>query len=151
MYIGLLSYSIAAVFFLVLFGILLTDRRQGKPSRKYLLLATSVTFLWAASAVFQTGQTELLLAYQILEVLRNLFWQQFLLLVLGRAVAANELPPVIRYTKILLYLVSLLMILLILDRHLTQVFPILSRSVDPLIVGYLAQAVTVLVDRKSVV
>jgi len=145
MYIGLLSYSIAAVFFLVLFGILLTDRRQDKPSRKYLLLATSVTFLWAASAVFQTGQTELLLAYQILEVLRNLFWQQFLLLVLGRAVAANELPPVIRYTKILLYLISLLMILLILDRHLTQVLPILSRSVDPLIVGYLAQAVTVLV------
>ncbi len=145
MYIGLLSYSIAAVFFLVLLGILLTDRRQDKPSKKYLLLATSITFLWAASAVSQSSQSEFLLAYQILEILRNLFWQQFLLLVLGRAVSTDELPPVIRYAKISLYVVALLMILLVLDRHLTQFLPLSSSFVDPLIVGYLAQAVAVLV------
>ncbi len=145
MYIGLLSYSIAAAFFLILLGILLTDRRQEKASKKYLLLATSISTLWAASAVFQSGRVELLLIYQILEVLRNLFWQQFLLLVLGRAVSADSEPPVIRYTKIFLYIVALLMVLLTIDRHLTQIIPVLTNKIDPLLIGYLAQAVAVLV------
>ncbi len=145
MYIGLLSYSIAAVFFLVLLGILLTDRRQDKPSRKHLLLATFVSILWAVSAVFQSGKVEFLLVYQVLEVLRNLFWQQFLLLVLGRAVTADTEPPVIRYSKIFVYSISVLMVLLIFDRHLFQILPVISKNIDLLLVGYLAQAVTVLV------
>ena len=146
MYIGLLSYSIAAVFFLVLLGILLTDRRQDKPSRKHLLLASSVSILWAASAVFQSGNVEVLLAYQVLEVLRNLFWQQFLLHVLGKSVADNNGSSVIRYIKIVLVTLSSLMILLIVDRHLVHIIPGFSRNyIDPLLIGYLAQAVAVLV------
>ncbi len=145
MYIGLLSYGIAAVFFLILLGILLTDRRQDKPSRKYLLLATFVSILWAISAVYQSGQAVLLSVYQILEVLRNLFWQQFLLLVLGRAVAIDAEPPVIRRLKILLYIIAVLMVLLILGRHLTHIIPVIFENFDLLLVGYLAQAVTILV------
>ncbi|VAX08514.1 Two-component system sensor histidine kinase [hydrothermal vent metagenome] len=145
MYIGLLSYSLAAIFFLVLLGVLLTDRRQDKPSRKYLLLATSISILWAGMAAFQSGKIELLFIYQTLEVLRNLFWQQFLLLVLGRSICAEDQSPIIYRAKILLYIISALMVVLIIDRHLLQFIPVLAHYIDPLLVGYLVQAVAVLV------
>ena len=145
MYIGLLSYSIAAIFFLVLLGILLTDRRQDKPSRKYLLLAVFASILWSASAVFQSGKPEFMLAYQLMEIFRNLFWQQFLLHILVWAVSSDEEPPIINHVKILLYSVAALMCLLVFDRHLLQFLPALQENVDFLLVGYLAQSVAILV------
>ncbi len=145
MYIGLLSYSIAAIFFLILLGVLLTDRRQDKPSRKYLLLATSVSILWAGTAAFQSGRVELLLIYQILEIFRNLFWQLFLLLVLGRSVAVDNNSSLIHRVKILFFIISSLMVLLVLDRHISQFIPLLPKGIDPLLTGYLVQAISVLV------
>jgi putative PEP-CTERM system histidine kinase len=81
--IGALSYTIAALAFLVL-GALLFVRLKGQPRRIVLPLSCLLTAAWAAILLSQSAWTApLAFAAAVAEVLRNAGWTLFLLLLLG--------------------------------------------------------------------
>ena len=78
MFIGAISYSIAAAIFLALLLVLLTSRAGGLP-RHLLAFATAVSALWAAAAAYQAAFDAPLIIPQLMELLRDLAWLTFLL------------------------------------------------------------------------
>ncbi|MCW9023146.1 MAG: PEP-CTERM system histidine kinase PrsK, partial [Gammaproteobacteria bacterium] len=145
MIIGIISYSIAAIFFLILLGVLLTDKRQDKPSRNSLIIAVTSTVFWGFSAVFQSSNDTVVLSYYFLEVVRNSAWIFFLLLTLSHAVSTDKTANLIRYSKIGVYVVAGLMFSVLLDQFYFQVLQPVLNDFNLAYAGYLAQSVLVLV------
>lgn len=80
-----LSYGIAAAAFLILTLLLLTSWR-GRLQGGLLVAASAVTALWAGvTALFQIGVSAVALPAALLEVLRGLVWNLFLLNLLSVA------------------------------------------------------------------
>src|SRR3989344_9431932 len=85
MIIGAISYSIAAAIFLALLVVLLTGRAGGLP-RHLLVFATAASALWTAAAAYQAAFDAPLIAFQLLELLRDFAWLTFLLHMLSTKV-----------------------------------------------------------------
>jgi len=81
--IPVVSYAIDAVAFLVLFLLFLT-RWQGRTHGTVLTISSLLTALWAAMVAFQVASdTPFFLLSEILEVLKNVSWSIFLILLVG--------------------------------------------------------------------
>ena len=145
MIIGLFSYSVAAIFFLILLAVLLTDKRQDKPSRTSFLIAVTATIFWSTSAVFQASNLHISLAYQILEVARNSLWLLFLILVLDKAVIEVKGIKLVKYVRFFVKSIALLLILYIFDKFYFHTFSDFINSFDILVIGYLVQTIFILV------
>lgn len=78
MFIGAVSYSIAAAIFLVLLLVLLTGKIGGFP-KNLLALAAATSSLWTAAAAYQATFDTVLIVPQLLELLRDLAWLTFLM------------------------------------------------------------------------
>ena len=78
------SFATAALFFLSLSLVLLTGRR-GQILKSLLATATLSSALWAGVVAYQAAYGGLLIIAQLLELLRELTWFAFLLLLLRTA------------------------------------------------------------------
>ncbi|MDH5572917.1 MAG: PEP-CTERM system histidine kinase PrsK [Gammaproteobacteria bacterium] len=145
MVIGLFSYSVAAIFFLVLLAVLLTDQRHDKPSRNFFLIAVTTTIFWSASAVFQANNVHASLIYQVLEVARNTIWLLFLIMVLDKAVTEAKGIKFVTYVRFFVIAIALFLIILIFDNYYFHVFAQNISRLDVLVFGFLLQTIFVLV------
>jgi putative PEP-CTERM system histidine kinase len=113
---ALIGYSLAALLFMVLSGLLATVWR-GRLSGGLLLLASLMTALWAAAAGIQAGfravPTDLLWA---LEVVRNLGWLAVLFRLLSPFAEHSPVYfAVLRYVQIAIFLLGFLLLLSLVD------------------------------------
>ena len=67
------SYTIAALVYLVFFIVLLTDKHRGR-RKKLLVLAALLSFVWASSVVVANAGHISALISQFSEIIKNLFW-----------------------------------------------------------------------------
>jgi putative PEP-CTERM system histidine kinase len=83
------SFATAALFFLSLTLVLLTGHR-GQILKSLLATATLSSAVWAAVVAYQAAYGGLLIIAQLLELLRELTWFAFLLLLLRTAYSATK-------------------------------------------------------------
>ena len=83
------SFATAALFFLSLSLVLLTGRR-GQILKSLLAAATLSSAMWSAVVAYQAAYGGLLIIAQLLELLRELTWFAFLLLLLRTAYSATK-------------------------------------------------------------
>lgn len=87
--IEVVSFAIAALFFTVLAAVLLADRRR--LAQKNVLTAAAVTSaVWAAVVAYQAAFGGLLIIAEVLELVRNLTWLAFLLVMLNAVYRASS-------------------------------------------------------------
>ncbi len=89
MIIEVLSFSSAAVLFLILGLVMLTGQRDNQPKRM-LALASIASSLWAGTVTYQAIYGGLLSITLVLELLRSLAWFAFLLVMLRTAFKSSE-------------------------------------------------------------
>ena len=83
-----ISYTIAALVYLVFFVVLLTDKHRGR-NKGLLVLAALLSFIWASSvAAAQVGYASILLT-QLAEVIKTLSWIGLVLSMLMSAGVEN--------------------------------------------------------------
>ena len=83
------SFATAALFFLSLSLVLLTGHR-GQILKSLLAIATLSSAVWASVVAYQAAYGGLLIIAQLLELLRELTWFAFLLLLLRTAYSATK-------------------------------------------------------------
>jgi len=141
-----LSYSVAAVAFLILSLLLLTSWR-GHLQGALLVATTMVTAVWAGvTTAFQTGMVALLPAVEILEVLRGLLWILFLLKLLNPQQGWwGLLAGGMRWWSLGMALLGAMMMAIIIAPFFLEQPLSASLGIDVRIVGYLSLAVAGLV------
>lgn len=143
MNIGVISYAIGGISFLVLFLLLLTSWR-GRLKGGLLVMAVFVTLLWAvvAAGSAYTQSPHLAVLYQFLEVARNVAWLAFLFqLFEPLAGGKSTLARVIHWWRPGLFAFAGLLLLADLFPHyVAVVFP--AFSVDIGILGHVILAVS---------
>ena len=109
---SLVSYSLAAVLFVILSLLLLTSWR-GRLQGALLASATVMTAIWAFVAVFQAlGYAASYLFILLVEVLRDGLWFAFLLRLLMTVSGAEKIPARLRAAITGIAVIILLMLLL---------------------------------------
>lgn len=87
--IEVLSFATAALFFIGLSLVLMTGQR-GQPQKRLLVIATLASGAWTSVVAYQAAYGGLLIVAQLLELLRELTWFAFLLLLLKTAYSATK-------------------------------------------------------------
>ncbi len=107
--IGALSYSLAAILYLIFASLLLT-RWQGRLQGAVILLATLVTVVWAAVAGYAatTSNSQIYMLVLLLECVRDLLWLFFLLQLLNSSEGGGDLSG--KYRTIIIGMFSLVFI-----------------------------------------
>lgn len=111
--IAALSYGIAALAFLTLSVLLLTNWR-GRLFAKTLAIACLLTALWSATIAYQVARGNYLsMSTDILEILRNAAWSIYLLLLLGLFQQKNKSTSIRLKTSVVTIAVFYVYILLV--------------------------------------
>ena len=87
--IEVVSFATAALFFISLSLVLMTGQR-GQPQKRLLAIATLSSGTWAGVVAYQAAYGGLVIIAQLLELLRELTWFAFLLLLLKTAYNATK-------------------------------------------------------------
>ncbi|TCK19453.1 signal transduction histidine kinase [Thiogranum longum] len=139
--IGVISYAVGAVVFLVTALVLMTGQRN-RPHKTALMLASWVSALWmGATAVTTHGDKPAILSY-LLEPLRDLFLLVFVVRVLSAAYTdVKESSAYFRRTVSMLSGFTLLLTTLVMYRGVSGSASTVFAGIDLLPAGFLVMAV----------
>jgi putative PEP-CTERM system histidine kinase len=143
MNLGVISYTTAAVFFVVFAGLLLT-RWHGRMQGAILVLAITLSTFWAASAAYVSGveAATYTIAYYILEVLRNAAWFIFLFRLLAPLKKEKATTTATyRYAEPTVLIFTVVILVADLSPVLVAKFLPVTTGVDIRVVGHLAFAI----------
>ncbi len=143
--IGVISYAVGAVVFLVTALVLMTGQRH-RPHKTALMLASWVSALWMGVTALTThGDNPALVSY-LLEPLRNLFLLVFVVRVLSAAYTdSEESSAYFRRTVSMLSGFTVLLTTLVMYRGVSGTSSTAFADIDLLFAGFLAMAIAGLV------